>query len=539
MILRASTVLLLLALMGCAAKAPVEPALPEAEEAVRRAEKAGAERYARVELSRAKGLIEKASQAGGPGERSELAARAKLYAQVAEIRSLYLSTLERLREVRSERARLALERMAERIREAEARMRLAEHRMRLAEKEAERAREEAAREVARARAETAISKAELLLKLAREAGAESLSKKLFSSASSKLDLAKGELKEGEYDEAERLAAEAEAEAEKARAEALRKAEARRREAELRIGELREKAVRSMAGAEALIEAAKSLGAQELIPSKLREASSRLEEARKAMAEGRLEEAASLAARAEKEALNLQRLAQMRWRERLIGRADEEIAAQAKDSLFKAERLLKEADRRGLGGSAALLKAEEAVKAAREALGRGEYREAWRSAELGAALAEMAIDAADEARKAEDEIISELSGLEGVELLKTPRGVLIRVSGDLFPPGGSEIRKAYLGTFERIASALKGCPYPILIEGHTDSSGDEEENLKLSFLRAVRVMEFLIKRGLDPARLTATGYGESRPIDSNATPEGRRRNRRVELIVLTRGFLRPF
>lgn len=125
------------------------------------------------------------------------------------------------------------------------------------------------------------------------------------------------------------------------------------------------------------------------------------------------------------------------------------------------------------------------------------------------------------------------------MLKTPRGVLIRVSGDLFPPGRSEIRKAYLGTFERIASALKGCPYLILIEGHNDSSGDQEENLKFSFLRAVRVMELLIRSGLDPAGLIATGYGESRPIDSNATPEGRRRNRRIELIVLTRGLLRPF
>lgn len=86
MILRVLTALLLLALMGCAAKPSIEPGLSEAEEAVRRAEKAGAERYSHGELIRAKSLMEMASRASDLAERSEPAAMAKLY----------LSTLERL-----------------------------------------------------------------------------------------------------------------------------------------------------------------------------------------------------------------------------------------------------------------------------------------------------------------------------------------------------------------------------------------------------------------------------------------------------------
>jgi outer membrane protein OmpA-like peptidoglycan-associated protein len=72
---------------------------------------------------------------------------------------------------------------------------------------------------------------------------------------------------------------------------------------------------------------------------------------------------------------------------------------------------------------------------------------------------------------------------------------------------------------------------IKIVGHTDSVGKDEANQKLSEGRAEAVMKDLIKRGIDPSRLEAEGRGETEPIDTNDTEEGRQNNRRVEIHIL--------
>ena len=70
-----------------------------------------------------------------------------------------------------------------------------------------------------------------------------------------------------------------------------------------------------------------------------------------------------------------------------------------------------------------------------------------------------------------------------------------------------------------------------IGGHTDSRGSDGYNQKLSERRAQSVMQYLGKQGVDPARLSAVGYGEGHPVDTNDTDEGREKNRRVEVKVL--------
>jgi hypothetical protein len=68
---------------------------------------------------------------------------------------------------------------------------------------------------------------------------------------------------------------------------------------------------------------------------------------------------------------------------------------------------------------------------------------------------------------------------------------------------------------------------IIMTAHTDSIGTEADNLKLSQCRADAMKELLVQAGIDEERIIPIGKGESEPIDSNSTPEGRRRNRRVE------------
>ena len=71
---------------------------------------------------------------------------------------------------------------------------------------------------------------------------------------------------------------------------------------------------------------------------------------------------------------------------------------------------------------------------------------------------------------------------------------------------------------------------VIVQGHTDSSGGEDLNQTLSERRADRVVGYLAERGVDPQRMVATGYGESRPIASNDTTSGKAQNRRVDLLL---------
>jgi outer membrane protein OmpA-like peptidoglycan-associated protein len=71
---------------------------------------------------------------------------------------------------------------------------------------------------------------------------------------------------------------------------------------------------------------------------------------------------------------------------------------------------------------------------------------------------------------------------------------------------------------------------IIAQGHTDSSGSEQHNQQLSERRAQSVVTHLVGQGVDSARITSLGYGEGYPVTTNDTAEGRRLNRRVDLLL---------
>jgi outer membrane protein OmpA-like peptidoglycan-associated protein len=86
--------------------------------------------------------------------------------------------------------------------------------------------------------------------------------------------------------------------------------------------------------------------------------------------------------------------------------------------------------------------------------------------------------------------------------------------------------------ERVYTLLIENPrMKVRVAGHTDSQGSDEYNQRLSEARAKSVQDYLISRGIPANRLAFIGYGESRPIDTNDTDEGRQNNRRVELEIL--------
>jgi len=98
---------------------------------------------------------------------------------------------------------------------------------------------------------------------------------------------------------------------------------------------------------------------------------------------------------------------------------------------------------------------------------------------------------------------------------------------------TEQGKALLETNRQAAIDLLRRAAFIEIIGHTDDKGDERDNMSLSKLRAASVRDYLISKGHDASKMITTGKGETRPIASNDTKEGRAKNRRVEILVLGR------
>lgn len=102
----------------------------------------------------------------------------------------------------------------------------------------------------------------------------------------------------------------------------------------------------------------------------------------------------------------------------------------------------------------------------------------------------------------------------------------------FATGKARIRERSHELLNQVATALETNPdLRVMVEGHTDSVGSSSTNLRLSQRRADAVRDYLIGRGIEPDRLTAVGFGEEKPIDTNRTKRGRENNRRVEFTIL--------
>jgi chemotaxis protein MotB len=137
--------------------------------------------------------------------------------------------------------------------------------------------------------------------------------------------------------------------------------------------------------------------------------------------------------------------------------------------------------------------------------------------------------------------AEMRGLQHeVQARVARRGLTIRILTDriLFASGSAELKPESSRLLDALSRLLKTqVRNPIQIEGNTDNvpvSGRFPTNWELSTTRATTVVRALIARGVGPGRLAAAGYADRNPIATNATEAGRRRNRRVELVVLRTG-----
>ncbi|MGE5432059.1 MAG: OmpA family protein [Syntrophomonadaceae bacterium] len=130
-------------------------------------------------------------------------------------------------------------------------------------------------------------------------------------------------------------------------------------------------------------------------------------------------------------------------------------------------------------------------------------------------------------------------LEGARVERVGEGIKITFpSGILFATNKSDLQSAARDNIDQLAKVLKKyADTNILIEGHTDSDGTDAYNQTLSEKRASSVSTYVKELGVQGSRITTKGYGESQPVASNDTPEGKQANRRVEIAIFANDKLK--
>ena len=277
--------------------------------------------------------------------------------------------------------------------------------------------------------------------------------------------------------------------------------------------------------------------RKLIDSASKDATETAEEARVMAVKQKAEEDAQAKIAAEKQAAE-QREAQ--------ARADAAAQAQRRQEADQARLLAEQAK---LEAVRAELDAQEA---AREAARQQQQAEAARQAALAqqqaaesqaqqAAQARAAAEAeAEKARQSAAKAEAEKAQLRAqllqqfnavLQTRDSARGLIVNMSDVLFDTGSATLKPGAREKLAKISGILLAHPgLSLQVEGHTDSVGTDEFNQELSGRRADGVRDYLAQEGVPASNMTAKGFGKTQPVATNDTPEGRQRNRRVELVV---------
>lgn len=200
---------------------------------------------------------------------------------------------------------------------------------------------------------------------------------------------------------------------------------------------------------------------------------------------------------------------------------EEARAQAEKAKAEAEQMKQQAEQ---AAQEAARQKEEAEKAQQAALEQKRLAEAeTEKARQAAAKAES------EKAQLRAQLLEQLNSI--LQTRDTARGLIVNMSDVLFDTGSYTLKPGAREKLAKVSGIVLAHPgLTLQIEGHTDSVGSEEFNQILSERRSDTVRDFLAEEGVPVSTMSAKGFGKSQPIASNDTPEGRQRNRRVEIVV---------
>jgi outer membrane protein OmpA-like peptidoglycan-associated protein len=257
-----------------------------------------------------------------------------------------------------------------------------------------------------------------------------------------------------------------------------------------------------------------------------------------------EEDAQAKAAAEKKAAEEQAAAEAKRRQEA-----EQARIQAEKAKADAERMKQEAEKAAAEATRQKQEADQARAAAqaqaeqsrlaseRAAREKAEADVARAAAQEETGRARKAAEEAERARqqaeveKAElrSRLLNQLNSI--LQTRDTARGLIVNMSDVLFDTGSATLKPGAREKLAKISGIVLAYPgLNLQIEGHTDSVGGDEFNQHLSERRADSVRDFLSQQGVAPSSITARGFGKTQPVATNDTPEGRQRNRRVEIVV---------
>ena len=295
---------------------------------------------------------------------------------------------------------------------------------------------------------------------------------------------------------------------------------------------------AIAQAEVIIQRAQILNASQHAPKALQEASSHLQRAQQELVDThRYEQAQQAAQQAQQSAEKAVATAEVtEYRQRaqqelntLIARAQqavaglgEKIAAQTKTQVPQLEAELYEL-------------AHSAYEKSQSAFAAKEYDNAIKAAAEGDDYLQRAIANTRQVTSAKSDLLLASKQVPNAIVTEQKDSVLIRISGNAFAYGSTEIHPEFIGTFTQLAKVLRTAgfsKYPVRIEVHTSSLGNARVNQNVSMGRADSIKRFLTTEGrVGAARITAVGLGETRPIVEDG-PNKEEKNRRIDVIIKT-------
>jgi outer membrane protein OmpA-like peptidoglycan-associated protein len=212
------------------------------------------------------------------------------------------------------------------------------------------------------------------------------------------------------------------------------------------------------------------------------------------------------------------LAEQREKARLDARTREADIAQGKVAMAQSESAERKLEADQARGAAVV--ANAAAAAADQARGEAVAANAAAAANNAAAAANAAEQSAELQRQ-----------IDALQAKVTDRGIVLTLGDVLFTTGQADLKSSASGNLNKLVTFLNQYPNrTVMIEGFTDNVGTDDYNLALSQRRADSVRSHLVRQGIDAGRLTASGKGESEPIEGNDTAMGRQQNRRVAVII---------
>ena len=549
-------VLMVFGFMSCAAKVDpilLESSLNDTQRAISEARRLGAEEYATETFSKATRLFEGAQQAqrNGDGILSiELAFWAAMESQIAGAQARQRIAQDRIDEADAQAVSAVIQEMEYKTQTAQVRQMIAEEKTRralaralraeqqaIAAQEASvQARKDAQNALFRSQIQVVIDTVELVLDDAEETGALTYASDNYQTARDLITQARTAVAQDNFDEARLLATEAESYANKAKIAAVAGTSAAASQSQAAKLEAHTNAKVAIARAQFEIDRAEKASAFEHAPELFQRAITSLENANMALTREQYDRALQLAAQAESSGNDAFTTAEPIERKRLAKEALEEQIAQAKDGVFRAEEALNQQASAALTLIPALYEQAQTLLAdAKQAVVDENYALAIEMGRQSHEHLMTAIEKGKEVEAIESQILEAATAVPDAETGRSEKGALIRFSGDLFQQGSSAINPKFFPKIRQLAEVLKTfADYNVRIEGHSDSSGGTEVNLRLTQKRANAFMKYLAEEcGIPSDRLNAIGLGEEHSIADNSVQAGRDKNRRIDTILLTR------